>query len=418
MSKPSMKTHWQSRIKRAGRPFERFAALMVLACVLIPIANVSATTLPNGFGEIQYATGLTDPTAMAFAPDPCPVSGAPVHRLFVCEKEGTVRVFRNGVLQPQPFLSVTADSCGERGLDGICFDPNFATNHYVYVYYTVPATQTAAAHNRLSRFTADPVHPDVALAGSETRIMEMDDLGVACVHNGAGLHFGPDGKLYVSTGDPGSNSQSLNSILGKILRINPVPENSDGTNPDATFPTDNPFYNSTTGKNRAIYILGVRNPFTFNFQPGTGRMFLDDVGSAYWEEINDGLRAGNYGWPIVEGPSSPPGYDLDNSDPRVPGFIYPLLAYSHYPPAIPSGCAITGGTFYNPPARCSGDPPYGFPTSYTGQYFFMDFCSGWIYTMDPNQVDPASIFGFRQIAPFASGIHGAPTYLIVGPDTN
>jgi glucose/arabinose dehydrogenase len=393
------------------------------------VREISATDLPDGFAERQYATGLADPTAMAFAPDPCPASGTPVHRLFVCEKEGNVRVFRNGVLQPTPFLTVAADTRGERGLDGICFDPNFAANGYVYVYYTIlQGNPSLPTHNRLSRFTADPAHPDVALAGSETPIMEMDDLlASSYIHNGGGLHFGSDGKLYISVGENGQSTpaQSLNTVLGKILRINPVPENPDGTNPDSTFPTDNPFYQNTTGKNRAIYIRGLRNPFTLNFQPGTGRMFFDDVGSAYWEEINEGIRGGNYGWPTIEGPSSPPGYDLDNTDPRIAGFIYPLLAYSHYPLVTPHGCAVTGGAFYNPAARCAGDPPYGFPASYVGQYFFMDYCTGWIYTMDPDTVDPGSPYGFHSIAPFASNIcHGcssnfsATVQLIVGRDAN
>ena len=393
--------------------FGRFGPLTVIlgvTCLNGSIQHISAQTLlPNGFGEEQYAHGLTNPTAMAFAPDPCPPSGTPVHRLFVCEQAGTVRVFRNGVLQQRPFLTVTPDSCGERGLDGICFDPNFAANHYVYVYYTVPATPTAPAHNRLSRFTADPAHPDVALAGSETRIMEMDDLTTACIHNGSALHFRPDGKLYVSTGDPNAaHSQSLNTVLGKILRINPVPENADGTNPESTFPTDNPFYNSTTGKNRAIYILGLRNPFTFNFQRGTGRMFIDDVGDFTWEEINEGISGRNYGWPTCEASCQPP----------VAGLTNPIYAYHHNPGFTPHGCAITGGAFYNPPTRCSGDPPYGFPSSYVGQYFFLDLCAGWIYTMDPNQIDPTSPYGFHRINLFASDIHGFPTYLTVGPDAN
>src|SRR6266404_9790162 len=370
------------------------------------------TVLPNGFAEKQYAAGLTNPTAMAFAPDPCPASGTPVRRLFVCQQAGTVRVFRNGVLQSQPFVTVVADTRGERGLDGICFDPNFATNHYVYLYYTIhQADSSAPTHNRLIRVTADPANPDVALAGSGTPIMEMDDLSpTAFAHNGGGLHFGPDGKFYVSVGENGtsSNSQSLNTVLGKILRINPVPENPDGTNPDSTFPTDNPFYTTTTGKNRAIYALGVRNPFTFNFQPGTGRMFIDDVGAATWEEINEGVRGGNYGWPTYEGPVEPP----------VAGFTNPIFAYQHNPGFTPHGCAITGGAFYNPAPLCSGDPPYGFPSSYVGQYFFLDLCSGWIYTMDPNQIDPTSPYGFHKINLFASGIHGAATYLTVGPDAN
>lgn len=412
------------RIHIAG-PFFRLAtltAVLAFACLFAPMQNLCATTLPDGFAESLYASGLIHPTSMAFAPDPCPASGKPVHRLFVCQQAGTVRVFRNGVLQPKPFLTVKTEPCDERGLDGICFDPNFATNHYVYVYYTIFASSNSSlpTHNRLSRFTADPANPDVALAGSETPIMEMDTLAPSiCVHNGGAMHFGRDGKLYVAVGNndgTGLVSQSYDSVLGKILRINPVPENPDGTNPESTFPTDNPFYKTTTGKNRAIYILGLRNPFTFNIQPGTGRMFIDDVGESTWERIFEGVAGGNYGWPFFEGPEVPP----------VPGLIEPLFAYHHFPfqGGTPLGCAITGGAFYNPPPRCAGDPPFGFPSSYIGQYFFLDLCGGFIYTMDPNQIDVTSPFGFHTISPFASNIHGTnggdsgAVYLVVGPDAN
>jgi glucose/arabinose dehydrogenase len=394
----------------------------VLPCLIATIAfsfgalwQIAAeTVLPSGFAELQYTHGLTNPTAMAFAPDPCPASGTPVHRLFICEQAGSVRVVRNGVLQPTAFLTVSADTRGERGLDGIVFDPNFAANGYVYVYYTIrPADQSQPTHNRLSRFTADPAHPDVALAGSEKPILDLPDLAIGSyVHNGAAMHFGPDGKLYISVGENGQGTpaQSLNTLLGKILRINPVPENADGTNPESTFPTDNPFYHTVSGVNRAIYCLGLRNPFTFNFQRGTGRMFIDDVGASTWEEINEGITGRNYGWPIIEGPSQPP----------VNGFTNPIFGYHHFPNqgGTPLGCAITGGTFYNPLPRCSSDPPFGFPTSYVGKYFFLDLCGGWIYTMDPNQIDPTSPYGFHAVNQFASGIHGSPTYLTVGPDTN
>jgi len=394
----------------------------VLPCLIATIAfsfgalwQIAAeTVLPSGFAELQYTHGLTNPTAMAFAPDPCPASGTPVHRLFICEQAGSVRVARNGVLQPNAFLTVTADTRGERGLDGIVFDPNFAANGYVYVYYTIrPADQSQPTHNRVSRFTADPANPDRALAGSEKHILELPDLALTSyVHNGAAMHFGPDSKLYISVGENGQGTpaQSLDTLLGKILRINPVPENADGTNPESTFPTDNPFYNTASGVNRAIYCLGLRNPFTFNFQRGTGRMFIDDVGASSWEEINEGLAGRNYGWPIIEGPVQPP----------VNGFTNPIFAYHHFPNqgGTPLGCAITGATFYNPPPRCPGDPPFGFPTSYVGKYFFLDLCGGWIYTMNPNQINPASPYGFRTVNQFASGIHGSPTYLTVGPDTN
>jgi len=408
MAKPHTYTHHAKRV----HPIAFLHLVAIIAVSLIPLWQVSAqTVLPNGFAERQYASGLTNPTAMAFAPDPCPASGTPVHRVFVCEQAGNVRVFRNGVLQASPFLTVQADTRGERGLDGICFDPNFAANGYVYIYYTIlPANQSQPTHNRLSRFTADPANPDRALPGSETTILDLPILGLTSyVHNGACLRFGPDGKLYVSVGENGngSNAQSLNTVLGKILRINPVPENPDGTNPESTFPTDNPFYNTATGLNRAIYCLGLRNPFTFAFQRTTGRMFIDDVGASTWEEINDGLRGRNYGWPIEEGPASPP----------ANGFTNPIYAYQHFT-GTPHGCAITGGTFYNPPQPCAGDPPFGFPASYVGQYFFLDLCGGFIYTMDPDEIDATSPYHFHHVHPFASGIHGAPTYLTVGPDTN
>ncbi len=408
-----------------AEPFGRLAplaALLSFTFLFVQMQSSSGTVLPAGFAEKQYAAGLLNPTAMAFAPDPCPSSGTPVHRLFVCEQAGRVRVFRNGVLQPKAFLSVVADTRDERGLDGICFDPNFATNHYVYIYYTIKAANPSLpTHNRLSRFTADPANPDIALAGSETPIMEMDNLSAnSFIHNGSALHFGRDGKLYVSLGENGfgPNAQSLNTVLGKILRINPVPENPDGTNPASTFHADNPFYNNTTGKNKAIYILGLRNPFTFNFQPGTGRMFIDNVGDFTWESIYEGVKGGNYGWPEKEGPAQPP----------IPGLINPLFAYHHFSdegaPLSPLGCAITGGAFYNPAPRCPGDPPSGFPSSYVGQYFFLDLCAGWIYTMDLNKIDTASPFGFHPVSLFASGIHGSgvgdagATYLTLGPDAN
>src|SRR6187397_2334060 len=166
----------------------------------------SAATVPSGFTDAVVASGLTNPTAMALAPD---------GRIFVCQQGGALRVIKNGALLPTPFLTVTVNSSGERGLLGIAFDPNFVSNQLVYVYYTAT---TPAIHNRISRFTASG---DVALAGSETVVMEMPNLSTATNHNGGALHFGPDGQLYVAVGDNanGANAQSLSTRLGKLLRI-------------------------------------------------------------------------------------------------------------------------------------------------------------------------------------------------------
>ncbi len=241
------------------------------------------------------------------------------------------------------------DSDGERGLLGVALDPNFSSNSFVYVYYTATSNPR---HNRVSRFTADG---DVVVENSEVAILDLDNLGEGNSHNGGAIHFGPDGKLYIAVGEneTGSNSQTLTNRLGKILRIN-----SDGS-----IPTDNPFFNVASGENRSIWALGLRNPFTFAFQPGTARMFVNDVGQNTWEEINDGIAGSNYGWPDTEGATS------------NPNFRSPLLSYGHGNGAT-VGCAIAGGAFYNPTTD-------QFPSNYVGKYFFADLCSGWIRVMDP-----------------------------------
>ena len=252
------------------------SALCILTSLLF-IASVrvaNGATVPTGFTDTLVANGLTNPTAMAFAPD---------GRIFVCEQGGKLRVIKNGALLATPFLTVTVDQAGERGLLGVAFDPNFVSNQLVYVYYTAPTP----AHNRVSRFIANG---DVALAGSETILMDLPNLSTATNHNAGAIHFGPDGLLYVATGDNanGNNAQSFSTVLGKMLRITST----------GAIPTDNPFFNQTNGNNRSIWALGLRNPFTFAFQPGTGRMFINNVGLSTWEEINDGIAGANYGWPI------------------------------------------------------------------------------------------------------------------------
>lgn len=298
---------------------------------------------------------------------------APDGRIFVCEQGGRLRVIKNGALLPAPFLTVSVDSSGERGLLGIAFDPSFGVqNNFVYVYYTVPSSPR---HNRVSRFTANG---DVAAAGSETVLLELDNLSTATNHNGGAIHFGPDGKLYVAVGENANppNSQTLSNRLGKVLRVN-----SDGS-----IPNDNPFFNTATGANRSIWALGLRNPFTFAFQPGTGRLFINDVGANTWEEINDGTAGSNYGWPDSEGPTN------------NPAFRSPLFSYLHGGTST-TGCAIAGGAFYNP-------LNVQFPSTFVGKYFFADLCTGWIRVFDP---------ATSTAADFASGIV-QPVDLKVGAD--
>jgi glucose/arabinose dehydrogenase len=349
------------------RPHQASIARRWLQFVLVSTACVCsspvthAATLPAGFTEALVASGLSNPTAMQFAPD---------GRLFVAEQGGSLRVIKNGALLATPFLTVPVSSVGERGLLGIAFDPNFTTNHFVYIYYTAT---TPAIHNRISRFTANG---DVAVAGSEVVIFELDNLSSATNHNGGALAFGPDGKLYAAVGENanGANAQTLTNVLGKMLRLNA----------DGSIPTDNPFFSSATGKNRAIWALGLRNPFTFAFHPGVNQMFINDVGQNTWEEIDDGLAAANYGWPTTEGTTT---------DPR---FVSPRYTYDH----SSGNCAITGGAFYAPMTP-------QFPADHLHDYFFADYCGGWIRKLDPSNGNT--------VVTFATGIP-SPVDLKVGDD--
>jgi glucose/arabinose dehydrogenase len=344
--------------------FWRWESFLGLALVLGSF-QLEAAALPTGFTKTQFGSNVASPTAMAFAPD---------GRLFVCQQTGQLRVIKNGALLPTPFVSLSVDSSGERGLLGIAFDPSFSSNHFVYLYYT---TNVAPIHNRISRFTANG---DVAAAGSEIVLVDLDNLSSATNHNGGAIHFGPDGKLYAGVGENAnsSNAQTLSNRLGKILRYN-----SDGS-----IPADNPFFNTATGANRAIWAFGLRNPFTFGFQSGTSRMFINDVGQSTWEEINDGIAGSNYGWPTCEGVCTPANAN----------FRDPLFQYGHGSSGT-TGCAIVGGAFYNPPLN-------QFPASYFGKYFFGDLCSGWIRLFDPST---------GTVSDFATGV-STLVDLQIGPD--
>jgi glucose/arabinose dehydrogenase len=346
------------------------AAAVVLIAPARPAGGAMA--FPEGFSSTPVADGLTAPTAMAFAPD---------GSIFVTEQGGRLRVIdEGGALREEPFATLNVDSRKERGLLGVALDPAFASNGYVYVYHT---TATDPRRNRIVRFTAaDPQNPATASADSQRTIFDLDRLGPKQSHNGGAIHFGEDGKLYVAVGDNGSrfskeNPQTLDTVFGKMLRLNK----------DGSIPKDNPFYDRARGNNRAIWARGLRNPFSFAVQPGTGTILINDVGLHVWEEINRGARGANFGWPRYEGPES-------NGR-----FRPPIFAYRHSGPQGQTGCAITGGTFYNPAV-----PTY--PEDFVGDYFFADFCNGWVRRYDPAE---------DRAYPFASGLFRTVD-LQVGPD--
>jgi glucose/arabinose dehydrogenase len=313
----------------ASRRALSLARVALVAAGLLVGSAAWATTLPTGFTQTNIASGLTAPNSFVFLPD---------GTIFVCQQTGAIRVIdSSGTLLATPFATFTVNSSGERGLLGLALDPNFPTNHFVYVYYTAT---TPAVHNRVSRVTANG---NVMVPGSEVPLLNLDNLG-ATNHNGGCLRFGADGKLYIAAGENanGANAQNLTNLLGKILRIN-----SDGS-----IPSDNPFFNDPTpGIRKEIWAYGFRNPWRFTIQPGTGDVFIADVGETTWEEVDIGVSGGNFGWPGREGNHCTGNGTCTGID--------DIFEYNHNG----SGAAITGGDFY------SG---HAFPSTFAHVYFYGD----------------------------------------------
>lgn len=339
--------------------------IILLTCILA----ANGQSLPQSFSLVTVTAGLRNPTTMATTAD---------GRIWIAEQGGTLRIVKNSTLLPTPFVSLSVDASGERGLIGLAVDPAFPVNGYVYLYYTVPAANGMAPHNRVSRFTAAG---DVAVAGSETVLLDLDPLSSATNHNGGAMAFGPDGKLYIGVGENANapNAQSLTNHLGKVLRINA----------DGSIPADNPFATGSDARRR-IWAYGLRNPYTLTFQPGSGRLLVNDVGQDSWEEINDATTGGqNFGWPLAEGSTS------------TSGLANPVFAYPHGS-GDGKGCAITGGAFY--------DPDNGtYPATMTGKYFYQDLCNNWI-----NYIDLSAGAAVRSA--FATGMPASGLGLTLGTD--
>ncbi len=344
----------------------KFLFLLFLLLTLLGFLNTKAQTFPAGFSLQLVDSGLTQPTLFAFAPD---------GRLFVAEQTGDVRIIKHGSLLVRPFMHVNVSAVGERGLLGIAFDPNFIINNYLYLYYTLPSQ----VNNRISRFTASG---DTVVPGSETVVLDLDSLqGVN--HNGGVIQFAPDGTMYVGVGENniGPNAQDLDTYFGKVLHIN-----SDGS-----VPPSNPYTTGSPQRQR-VWSYGMRNPYTIAIHPVTGKIFVNDPGASSWEEVNDCSTGGNnYGWPADEGMST------------NPAFTNPIYVYPHGS-AIGEGCAITGGTFFNPDST-------NYPALYVGNYFFLDFCNGWIDMLTINGTNITH-------SNFASGIAGYHVGMVTGPDGN
>jgi glucose/arabinose dehydrogenase len=308
-------------------------------------------------GLDTVVSGLNAPLAITSAGDG---SG----RIFVTEQGGQIRIVRDGTLVATAFLDIASriTSGGERGLLGLAFHPRFPSDPRFFVNYTDTNGDT-----QVSSFTVDPATPDVADPSSEVKILHIAQ--PYANHNGGAVLFGPDGFLYISTGDGGSggdpqgNGQSLTTLLGKILRIDV--DRTDGAQPYA-IPPDNPFVGRTDARPE-IFLFGLRNPWRISFDRATRDLWIGDVGQSAWEEV-DVARAGtsgeNYGWNTMEGNHcfNPP------SGCTKTGLTLPVAEYGH-----DAGCTVIGGNVY----RGTAQP------ALTGGYFFGDYCSGTIWAIDP-----------------------------------
>ncbi len=308
------------------------------------------------FNLLEICKGLTSPVAMDFAPD-----GS--NRLFICEQKGIIKIVKNGSLLNTPFLDITKRTdklnfaYSEKGLLGIAFHPEYKINRRYFIYYSAPTSQSGMDHDGvLAEYKASP-NPDISSTQEKIILRIPQPEGN---HNGGQIAFGPDGYLYLGLGDGGGggdkhgqngNAQDINSLLGKILRI-------DINTGDAySIPKDNP-YVGKDGRDE-IWAIGLRNPWKFSFEEITGRIFCADVGQNKWEEVNIIKKAGNYGWRIMEG------FHCFNpeKDCNMSGLEMPIHEYNRA-----TGISAIGGFMY----RGKNYP------SLHGAYIFGDW-SGKIY---------------------------------------
>jgi glucose/arabinose dehydrogenase/PKD repeat protein len=345
-----------SRRRQAGLVLTILSALAVALFAVSPAAAAPPADFQT---SLVVGDGLNGPSGFEIAPD---------GRIFILERSGKIKIVKDGQLLPTPFADLPSEDTGDRGLIGIAFDPDFGvSNHYVYFYYT--------GHDLLNHLVRFNAADDVGTDGPFELFRTSSPSHL--LHVGGSIRFGPDGKLYFAVGDngDGTNAQDLSNPHGKIMRIN-----NDGSIPD-----DNPFAGQP-GKLGAIWAYGFRNPWRFQFDSATGRLYDGDVGDFSWEEINRIVKGGNYGWPLKEGMCQS----------SCAGFTNPTYAYPH----AGESAAVTAGPVYR------GDM---FPEEYRGDFFFADYARGFIRNADLDaNGDVSAVHEFDEQAGSAVDLKIAP----------
>ena len=298
-------------------------------------------------------------------------AGDNTDRIFIVEQRGVISVFpnENQVSNKRIFLNIESkvnDSGNEEGLLGLAFHPEYESNGYFYVYYSASSPRRSV----ISRFQVSSTDPDIADSNSELVLLEIPQ--PFSNHNGGQLSFGPDGYLYIASGDGGSggdpqnHGQRLETLLGTILRID-VNRREGGNN--YAIPSDNPFVGNAEGNREEIYAYGLRNPWRFSFDSKTDQLWTGDVGQNRAEEINIITKGGNYGWRTMEGFIC---FNPANSCDQE-GLILPILEYTH----TNGDRSITGGFVYRRSEV----------TELMGKYIYADFVSGRVWSLDFSDLD-------------------------------
>ncbi|HET9455807.1 MAG TPA: PQQ-dependent sugar dehydrogenase [Candidatus Limnocylindrales bacterium] len=363
-----------------ARRLSTAARAVVLAIVLVPLA--SAQAIVAGDRSEPYV-GARPPSGESFDPAKVRItfgrvarnlsspvfvthSGDGSGRLFIVEQTGRIKILHNGSVLATPFLNIAAKitNGGERGLLGLAFHPDYATNRRFYVNYTNTSGDTVVAEYLRSTGSVN-----VADAASARILLTIDQ--PYSNHNGGMLAFGPDRYLYVgmgdggSAGDPGNRAQNVNNLLGKILRID---VDGKDTGKQYATPSSNPFDGATNGADE-VWSYGLRNPWRFSFDRRTGDLWIGDVGQNRWEEIDRSTagtsgagRGVNYGWRVMEGNAC---YN-PSSGCNTSGKTRPIAVYSHS-----VGCSVTGGYVYR-------GAQY---RDLVGGYLFGDYCSGRVWAV-------------------------------------
>jgi glucose/arabinose dehydrogenase len=344
----------------------KIAALIVIALIALVVGvSVFQGVLNSPTSETphQYTVKVAFPNVQFKDPVGIYNAGDQSNRLFVVEQAGVIKVFENNesVNAASIFLNISnrVTSGGELGLLGLAFPPKFNESGFFYVYYTTDNPLRSV----VSRFSVSQTDKNRADVNSEKVLLQVDQPFPN--HNGGQISFGPDGYLYIGlgdgggAGDPSGNGQNRSTLLGKILRID---VNSASGSLNYSIPRDNPFVGNNQGFREEIYAYGLRNPWRFSFDSGTGRLWVGDVGQDRIEEIDIVRSGGNYGWNIMEGSLcySPP------SGCNQTGLALPIWEYNH---AI--GYSVTGGFVYRGAA---------FP-ELVGAYVYGDYGSGRIWAL-------------------------------------